>query len=70
MVLYNHLKNKHLTEYIKSNGNDLATMQFSIFCAIILSNNSAAKVSKFFDLTSKTQSFPIHRLHVSSYMVG
>lgn len=57
MVLYNHLKNKHLTEYIKSNGNDLATMQFSIFCAIILSNNSAAKIGKFFYLTSKLSLF-------------
>src|SRR3712207_7828237 len=27
--LYNHLRYKHLTEYLKSNGNDLATVQFS-----------------------------------------
>src|SRR3712207_9296823 len=37
--LYNHLRYKHLTEYLKSNGNDLATVQFSAFYDILLSNN-------------------------------
>jgi len=36
---YSRLKNKHLKVHLKSNGNDLATVQFSAFCATILSNN-------------------------------
>lgn len=34
MDLYNHLKNRYLAEYLKSNGNDLATVQFSVFCGV------------------------------------
>lgn len=30
---------KYLMEYSKSNGNDLATMRFSVFCDILLSNS-------------------------------
>ena len=45
-VLYNRLTNKHLTEYLKSNGNDLATVLFSALCGALLSNNSLCKSSQ------------------------
>lgn len=34
------MKNKHLTEYLRNSGNDLATVRFSAFCGAMLSNNS------------------------------
>ncbi len=37
---YNRLRNKHLTEYLRSNSNELATVRFSAFCGAMLSNNS------------------------------
>ena len=39
-VWHNHLKNKHLAEYLGNNNNELATMRFSAFCGAVLSNNS------------------------------
>lgn len=32
--LYNRLKNRRLAEHLRSNGNDLATVQFSVFCGV------------------------------------
>ncbi len=45
-ILYNRLRNRHLTEYLKSNGNDLATVRFSAFCGVLTVNNSACKDSE------------------------
>lgn len=42
------MKNKYLTKYIKSAGNDLATVRFSAICYVVLSNNSTTKVAKIF----------------------
>lgn len=39
-VWHNRLRNKHLTEYLRNAGNDLATVRFSAFCGAMLSNNS------------------------------
>ena len=42
-------KNKHLTEYLRNSGNELATVLFSAFCGAILSNNSfICKVITFY----------------------
>ena len=39
-VWHNHLRNKHLTEHLRNNSNELATVRFSAFCGAMLSNNS------------------------------
>ena len=39
-VWHNHLRNKHLANYLRSGGNELATVRISAFCGVMLSNNS------------------------------
>ena len=39
-VWHNRLKNKHLAEYLRNGGNELATVRISAFCGVMLSNNS------------------------------
>lgn len=39
-VWRNHLRNKHLAEYLRNNSNELAIVRFSAFYGAILSNNS------------------------------
>ena len=34
------MKNKHLTEYLRDRGNELAAVRFSTICGTMLSNNS------------------------------
>ena len=38
-VWHNHLRNKHLAEYLRNNSNGLATVRFSAVCGAMLSNN-------------------------------
>ena len=40
-VRLNRLKNKLLANYLGNRGNDLATVQFSVICGAMLSNNSS-----------------------------
>ena len=51
------MKNKHLTEYLRNSGNELATVLFSAFCGAILSNNSGVKIGYFFETPSIYFSF-------------
>ena len=39
-VRLNRLRNKLLANYLKSGGNELATVRISAFCVAMLSNNS------------------------------
>lgn len=55
-VWYNHLRNKHLTKYLRSYGNELATVRFSVFCGAMLSNNSFIHKYNMFFLKRKTLS--------------
>ena len=48
-VRLNRLRNKLLANYLKSGGNELATVRISAFCVAMLSNNSfICKYSIFF----------------------
>ena len=48
-VWHNHLRNKHLAEYLRNNSNELATVRFSAVCGAMLSNNSfICKYNLFF----------------------
>lgn len=57
-VRLNRLRNKLLANYLKSGGNELATVRISAFCVAMLSNNSfICKYSIFFESTNYRRQF-------------
>ena len=42
---HNHLRNKHLAEYLRNINNSLSTVRFSVVCGAMLANNSIITIN-------------------------